>query len=69
MTSNPGTILGVPPGADFVEHLHAKIMELCEGNPPEFSARINVLVPSRRMQRRLKSLFESRCDSLLPKIG
>ena len=64
-----GSVFGVPPGADFVALLFERILELGDGQPPEYLASIDVLVPSRRMQRRLKSLFERDGQFLLPRIG
>ncbi len=64
-----GTIYGVPPGADFVAQLHQRLLTLSDGKPPEDLARINVLLPSRRMQRRLRSLFDQDGNRLLPRIG
>ncbi|MEL7202586.1 MAG: double-strand break repair protein AddB [Pseudomonadota bacterium] len=63
------SVFGVPPGADFVKELFQLISDIAKSEPPEFMAEINVLVPSRRMQRRLKSLFEEGTDCLLPRIG
>ncbi len=68
--SCPPNVMGVPPGADFVKCLFDRIATLSEGASPEKVARINVLVPSRRMQRRLKHLFEqSETHQLLPRVG
>lgn len=69
MTKPSQSVFGVPPGADFVELLFKRIHALCQEKPPDYMARMEVLVPSRRMQRRLKSLFEARRDALLPRIG
>lgn len=62
-------VSGVPPGADFVGCLHARLGELAGGMPPEDVARINVLLPTRRMQRRLRHLFEQSGNLLLPRVG
>ncbi|MEO1537454.1 MAG: double-strand break repair protein AddB [Pseudomonadota bacterium] len=64
-----GTVHGVPPGTDFVRALFDMMQALAKGHPAEFMARIQILVPSRRMQRRLKTLFEERGAHLLPRIG
>ncbi len=63
-------ILGVPPGADFVRCLFERINRLSDSFSPENTARMQVLVPTRRMQRRLKHLFEqSDRQTLLPRVG
>ncbi len=67
--SRRGVVAGAPPGADFVQCLFKHLCDLSHHEAPEYLARINVLVPSRRMQRRLKSLFEREGNRLLPKAG
>lgn len=62
-------MFGVPPGADFVDVLYRFLKDLAVDRPPEYMATIGVLVPSRRMQRRLRTLFEQSGNSLLPRIG
>ncbi|MEM7717605.1 MAG: double-strand break repair protein AddB [Pseudomonadota bacterium] len=62
-------IFGVPPGADFVACLTEHLDSLQDSMAPESAARIQVLVPTRRMQRRLKSVMEGYGNLILPKIG
>lgn len=62
-------VFGVSPGADFVACLHDHILALADGKPPQFLPSVHVLVPSRRMQRRLKSIFDQSGNHLLPRIG
>ncbi len=64
-----GSVLGVPPGADFVKNLYDVICDHETVGSPEALSQIHVLVPSRRMQRRLRDLFEQGPPRLLPKIG
>ncbi|MEM6891232.1 MAG: double-strand break repair protein AddB [Pseudomonadota bacterium] len=64
-----GSIFGVPSGEDFVEQLFLHLLAHGEGKPPEYLARINVLLPNRRMQRRLKGLLQRSGNLLLPRIG
>lgn len=65
----PGAVFGVPPGADFVRTLFENIHDHMQDRPPEDIVKMHVLLPNRRMQRRLKSLFEYSGSSLLPRIG
>ncbi len=62
-------ILGVPPGADFPKELVKHLLTQYDGKPPEELARVNLLVNTRRMQRRLKELFAQSGPLLLPKIS
>ncbi|MCG6883684.1 MAG: double-strand break repair protein AddB [Silicimonas sp.] len=68
MTDTP-KVAGVPPGADFVQVLHDRIASLAKPSQPEAIAGIQVLLPTRRMQRRLTHLFETAGNSVLPRIG
>ena len=69
---DPGTqprLFGVPPGADFPRVLVDKVLEAYDGRPPEDLARVRILVNTRRMERRLRRLFQEGNARLLPKIG
>lgn len=61
-------VFGVPIGVSFPEALVAGILERCANKPPEFIARIDLYVSTRRMQRRVLELFDSRQAMLLPRI-
>ncbi|NNE88938.1 MAG: double-strand break repair protein AddB [Silicimonas sp.] len=62
-------IFGVPPGADFPKALVNEILAVYKNRPPEDLARARILVNTRRMQRRLRSLFCKAGPLLLPKIA
>lgn len=62
-------IYGLPPGADFPAELAAGILERTKGQPPEALARVTILVNTRRMQRRLKTLLSEGPARLLPRIS
>ena len=62
-------IFGVPPGADFPSHLGDDVLDRYADRPPEDLARLRILVNTRRMQRRLRSLFAQNAARLLPRIG
>ena len=62
-------VFGLPPGVDFpqalIEGLHARLA----GQPPEAMARVQVIVNTRRMARRLRDLFDAGPPALLPRIS
>lgn len=62
-------VFALPPGADFTADLANGFLSRINDHPPEFIARTQILVNTRRMQRRLKSLFIDGGARLLPKIG
>lgn len=66
-TSSP-RVFGVPVGVDFSAVLHANLRERFARLAPTDVARIEVYVNTRRMQRRLVSLFQTGGALLLPKI-
>ena len=61
-------IFGVPPGADFPRAVHDGLRVKLQDAPPEALARVEIFVNTRRMQRRLKSLFDDGPATLLPRI-
>ena len=62
-------VFGVPPGADFPSALAELVLRECKGLPPENLARVQILVNTKRMERRLTRLFTQGGAVLLPKIG
>lgn len=66
--SDTPRLFGLPPGVDFpravVEGLRARFC----GEPPEALARVNLFVNTRRMQRRMVTLFDEGPAVLLPRI-
>ena len=61
-------IFGLPPGADFPARLAEGLLSRHAGHPPEALARTTILVNTRRMQRRLMTLFSDGPARLLPRI-
>lgn len=61
-------LFGLPPGVDFPRAVIAGLMQRLAGAPPEQVARTEIFVNTRRMQRRLRSLFEDGGARLLPRI-
>ncbi|MGB5866036.1 MAG: double-strand break repair protein AddB [Sulfitobacter sp.] len=61
-------VFGLPCGADFPQMLVAGLLARSKGQPPEALARVDLLVNTRRMARRLRHLFENGPALLLPRI-
>lgn len=61
-------IFGVPLGVDFSRSLHEGLCDRFAGLAPEEVARAEIYVNTRRMQRRLTSLFHTGDALLLPRI-
>jgi len=61
-------VFGLPPGADFPRMLVAGLLDRMQGQPPEALARVDLLVNTRRMARRLRQIFEDGPARLLPRI-
>ena len=67
----PGTrprVFAVAPGVDFPGALVAGLMARMAGQPPEALARVELIVNTRRMARRIRSLFDEGPAVLLPRI-
>lgn len=62
-------VFAAPPGVDFpavlVAGLHARFAE----HPPEAMARTHLIVNTRRMERRIRTLFDQGPAALLPRIS
>ena len=61
-------IFAVPPGADFPRALVDGLRQQFEGQPPEALARVELIVNSARMQRRVREVFDEGPATLLPRI-
>ncbi|MDF0595846.1 double-strand break repair protein AddB [Psychromarinibacter halotolerans] len=61
-------IFGLPPGADFPRAVVEGLLARTAGQPPEALARAEIFVNTRRMQRRMKELFDNGPARLLPRI-
>ncbi len=61
-------LFGLPPGADFPLGVLRGLEARLDGQPPEAWARVEIFVNTRRMQRRLKTLFDDGPARLLPRL-
>ena len=61
-------VFACPPGADFPKMLVDGFRELTANYPPEAAARAEIFVNTRRMQRRIQTLFNDGPAVLLPRI-
>lgn len=61
-------LFGLPPGADFASAVVQGLERRMQGRPPEAMARVTVYVNTRRMQRRIASIFDAGPARLLPRI-
>lgn len=61
-------LFGIAPGVDFPKALVNGLIARMSGQPPEAMARVQLIVNTRRMQRRLKALFDTREAMILPRL-
>ena len=66
--SDTPRIFGLAPGVDFPQELLNGLLDRLNGHPPQAIGRIDLVVNTRRMQRRLRELFDKGPASLLPRI-
>lgn len=62
-------VFAVPPGADFPKMLVQGLRDRSAGNPPEALARVQLVVNTRRMARRVRDLFDQGPSCLLPRLS
>ncbi|MEL6959734.1 MAG: double-strand break repair protein AddB [Pseudomonadota bacterium] len=62
-------VFAVPIGTDFSASFHAGLIKLFEPLNPLDVAKVRIFVNTRRMQRRLRSLFQTGPTTLLPRIS
>ena len=62
-------VSGVAPGADFAATFYQELCAAADGEDPVALSSVDILVPTRRMQRRLIHLFQTGTPRLLPRIG
>ncbi len=62
-------VFAVPPGADFPKELIAGLRQRIADQPPEALARVQLVVNTRRMARRIRELFDRGSPCLLPRIS
>ncbi|MEM9344250.1 MAG: double-strand break repair protein AddB [Pseudomonadota bacterium] len=63
-----GPIFGLPPGADLPRALVEGLRAWAADRSPEALARVTVFVNSRRMERRVRAMFDDGPACLLPRI-
>jgi len=61
-------VFALPPGADFPAALVTGLLQRMAGSPPEVLARVEVLVNTSRMRRRIQALFQQEQAVLLPRL-
>lgn len=61
-------VFGVPLGVDFPQALVDGLIARHRGQPPEALARVQLIVNTRRMARRIRTLFDAGPALLLPRI-
>jgi len=61
-------VFGIAPGEDFPRILFEGLKDRLVGQPPEAIAKVLLFVNTRRMQRRLRAMFEAESGLFLPKI-
>ncbi|MCI5113057.1 MAG: double-strand break repair protein AddB [Marivita sp.] len=61
-------LFALPPGADFARELVLGIKRRLMGHPPEAMARVELILNTRRMQRRVEAMFDSLGAGFLPRI-
>ncbi len=66
--SDTPRLFGLPLGVDFPEQLIAGLTGRLKGQPPDAIARVDLIVSTRRMERRLMALFQAHGTQLLPRF-
>ena len=61
-------VFGLPPGADFPKALVEGLLGRLSGESPDALARVQLIVNTRRMARRIRRLFDEGGPALLPRI-
>lgn len=61
-------VFAMPPGADFPKQLVVGLTRRMAGRPPEDMARVELIVNTRRMARRIQTLFSEGPALLMPRI-
>jgi double-strand break repair protein AddB len=61
-------VFGLPPGADFAHELVTGLKARLKDHPPDAMARVELVLNTRRMQRRVEAVFDSLGAGFLPRI-
>ena len=67
--SDQPRVFGLPPGVDFPKALVDGLLGRYIDAPPQALARVQLIVNTKRMARRIRALFDSGPARLLPQIG
>ncbi|TNF64888.1 MAG: double-strand break repair protein AddB, partial [Rhodobacteraceae bacterium] len=62
-------VFALPPGVDFPRALIDGLRARCDPDDPAALARATLIVNTRRMARRLRTIFDAGLPALLPRIG
>ncbi|TDE36983.1 double-strand break repair protein AddB [Antarcticimicrobium sediminis] len=62
-------VFALPPGVDFPDALIAGLRTRMAGQPPEALARVQLVVNTRRMARRIRDIFDGGPPCLLPQLS
>ena len=66
--SSSARLFALPPGTDFAEALVKGLKDRLQSHPPEAMARVELLLRTRRMQRRVEAVFDKHGAGFLPRI-
>ncbi|MBL4810911.1 MAG: double-strand break repair protein AddB, partial [Rhodobacteraceae bacterium] len=66
--SDHPNLFGLPPGVDFARKALAGLEARLPGSSPEALARVTIFVNTRRMQRRMRQIYDDGPPRLLPRI-
>ena len=66
--SEAARVFGLAPGVDFPTALIAGLRQRLQDQPPEAIAKVELIVNTQRMRRRLRQLFDEGPAGLLPRI-
>jgi len=66
--SDTPRLFALPPGADFARELVLGLKSRLDGQPPEAMARVELILNTRRMQRRVEAVFQGLGAGFLPRI-
>ncbi len=61
-------VFGAPPGADFPKYLYLGLQQRLKSTQPLDWAAVEIYVNTRRMERRLRALFDDGSTKILPRI-
>ena len=66
--SSSARLFALPPGTDFAEALVIGLKDRLLSHPPDAMARVELILNTRRMQRRFEAVFDNYGAGFLPRI-